>query len=162
MRREAKGSADLNVLLDRINGRSYKAYRDLEGVWHFSEFTLFVDHTQSDPFASPSKLRVRLDSEDALANPTRRMACASWLARAFRKTIHDIRPPRTGTGKGGLISIDAGGAEVLERTAVVFGDGFVEARIELGLPAAGRRILGGEAANLLIDILPRIVARPYL
>ncbi|HIF93741.1 MAG TPA: ATPase [Myxococcales bacterium] len=167
MRREAKGSADLNVLLDRINGRSYKAYRDLEGVWHFSEFTLFVDHTQSDPFASPSKLRVRLDSEttnlpeDALANPTRRMACASWLARAFRKTIHDIRPPRTGTGKGGLISIDAGGAEVLERTAVVFGDGFVEARIELGLPAAGRRILGGEAANLLIDVLPRIVARAW-
>jgi predicted ABC-class ATPase len=45
---------------------------------------------------------------------------------------------------------------------VVFGDGFIEARIELGLPAAGRRILGGEASRLLIDLLPRIVARAWI
>jgi predicted ABC-class ATPase len=168
MKHEGEGSADLNGLLDRIDGHPYKAYRDLEGVWHFSEFTLFIDHVQADPFASPSKLRVRLDAEivnlpeTVLANPARRMACAAWLARAFREAIGDIRPPRTGTGKGGLISIDAGGAEVLERAAVVFGEGFVEARIELGLPAAGRRILGGEASKLLIDFLPRIVARAWI
>ena len=166
--RDENGSADLNALLDRIDGRGYKAYRDLEGVWQFSEFTLFVDHVQADPFASPSKLRIRLDAgtanlpENALANPARRMACAAWLARAFRTAIRDIRPSRTGTGKGGLISIDAGGAEVLERAAVVFGEDFVEARIELGLPAAGRRVLGGEASKLLIDFLPRIVARAWI
>jgi predicted ABC-class ATPase len=173
---QARGSADLNALLDRIDGRSYKAYRDLEGLWQFSEFTLYVDHVQSDPFASPSKFRVRLDAktanlpEGALASSVRRMACATWLARAFRKAIHEIRPPRMGTGKGGLVSIDAGGAEVLERSAVAFGEdsgegsneGFVEARIELGLPAAGRRVLGTEASRLLVDFLPRIVARAWI
>jgi predicted ABC-class ATPase len=162
------GSLELAAALDRIDGRAYQAYRDIEGAWRYSEFLLFIDRVQADPFAPPSKLRVRLDQslvglpKNALANRTRRMASASWLARAFRTAICDIRPPRTGTGKGGLITIDAGGAEVLERTAVVFGDDFVEARIELGLPAAGRRVRGNDASHLLIDLLPRIVARAWI
>lgn len=163
-----RGSADLAATLDRINARGYKAYRDIEGEWRYAEFVLFVDRVQADPFAAASKLRVRLDRslvelpEDALSNRARRMASASWLARSFRDAIHDVRLPRTGTGKGGLITIDAGGAEVLERTAVVFGEDFVEARIELGLPAVGRRVLGDEASKLLIDLLPRIVAHAFL
>ncbi len=162
------GSAELAATLDRISGRGYKAYRDIEGAWRYAEFTLFVDRVQADPFAAPSKLRVRLDQDliglpgTALANRTRRMASAAWLARAFRDAIQLVRPPRTGTGKGGLITIDAGGAEVLERTAVVFGDDFVEARIELGLPAAGRRVLGAEAARLLLELLPKIVTRAWI
>jgi len=162
------GSAELATTLDRINGRGYKAYRDIEGGWRYSEFVLYVDRVQADPFATPSKLRVRLEQDlvglpkNALANRVRRMATAAWFARAFREAIRGIRPPRMGTGKGGLITIDAGGAEVLERTAVVFGETFIEARIELGLPAAGRRVLGGEASRLLIDILPKIVARAWI
>jgi predicted ABC-class ATPase len=163
-----RGSVELAATLDRINGRGYKAYRDIEGAWRYSEFLLFVDRVQADPFAAPSKLRVRLDQslvglpKNALTNRTRRMASACWLARAFREAIRELRPARTGTGKGGLITIDAGGAEVLERTAVVFGDDFVEARFELGLPASGRRVLGNDASRLLIDHLPRIVARAWI
>jgi predicted ABC-class ATPase len=162
------GSVVLAETLERIDGRGYKAYRDIEGSWQFSEFLLFVDRVQSDPFAAASKFRVRVDfdsvalPEQALANRVRRMATASWLARAFRRAIDDVHPERIGTGKGGLISIDAGGAEVLERTAVVFGESFVEARIEIGLPAAGRRALGREAARLLVEILPRIVALAWI
>ena len=162
------GSVELAETLERIDGRGYKAYRDIEGGWQFSEFLLFVDRVQSDPFAAASKFRVRVDidsvalPEQALANRVRRMATASWLARAFRRVIDEVRPRRVGTGKGGLISIDAGGAEVLERTAVVFGESFVEARIEIGLPAAGRRALGREAARLLVEILPRIVALAWI
>ncbi len=163
-----RGSRELTTVLDRIDGRGYKAYRDIEGGWSFAEFELHVDRVQSDPFASPSKMRVRVVLDDldlpgdALANPVRRIATASWLARAFRSAIDSDRPPRSGTGKGGLLLIDAGGPEVLERTAVVFGDAFVEARIEIGLPAAGRRVLGRKARELLIDRLPRIVARAWL
>jgi len=54
------------------------------------------------------------------------------------------------------------GPEVLERTAVVFGDEWVEARIEVGLPAAGRRVMGREAARLLVETLPAITRRALL
>lgn len=64
-----------------------------------------------------------------------------------------------GSGTSGLIEIDAGGQEVLERTAVRIHDEWVEARIEVGLPAAGRRVLGQQAAGLLLDALPRIAER---
>ena len=160
--------AELAETLDRLDGRGYKAYRNIEGGWQFPAFQLFVDRVQSDPFAAPSKLRVRVDLDqadlprDARANRVRKIASASWLARAFRRAIHELRPPRIGTGKGGLISIDAGGPEVLERTAVIFGESFVEARIEVGLPAAGRRALGHDAAELLVNLLPRIVALAWI
>ena len=63
---------------------------------------------------------------------------------------------RRGTGKSGLILIDAGGQEVLERTACrVFPDR-VELRLSVGLPAAGRTILGDEAIDLLVETLPAV------
>ncbi len=162
------GSADLAATLERLEGKSYKTYREIEGAWSFAEFVLFVDRVQSDPFAAPSKLRVRVDldvaclPESIFGQRVRENAAASWLARAFRSAIHRAGPPRTGTGKGGLVSIDAGGPEVLERTAVVFGEGWVEARIEVGLPAAGRRVLGRKASDLLIEVLPRIVMQAWI
>jgi predicted ABC-class ATPase len=163
-----RGSRELATALERIDGRGYKSYRDIEGAWRLDELDLFVDRVQSDPFASPSKLRARIDLEstalprDALANPTRRRAAASWLARAVRSAIDAERPPRLGTGNGGRVTIDAGGPEVLERTAVLLGADFVEARIEVGLPAQGRRALGRAASRLLVEILPRIVRSAWL
>ena len=52
--------------------------------------------------------------------------------------------------------MDAGGQEVLERSAVALGDDWVELRLEVGLPAAGRRVLGRQAEALLLGDLPRI------
>ncbi len=162
------GSAALAAHLDRIDGKGYKAYRDIEGPWDFADFTLFIDRVQSDPFATPSKLRIRVELElaalptSALDNRVRAIAAASWLARRFDRSIHEHPTPRVGTGHGGLIAIDAGGPEVLERTAVVFGDDWVEARVEVGLPAAGRRVMGREAARLLVETLPAIARRALL
>jgi predicted ABC-class ATPase len=161
-------SIELARCLDRIDGRGYKAYRDIESAWQFADFELHIDRVQSDPFAAPSKMRVRVPLEVAdlpesgFTNRARQVACASFLARRFREAIRDASPKRSGTGKSGLVSIDAGGPEVLERTAVVFGRNFVEARIEIGLPAAGRRVLGRAAAALLIEALPRIVERAWI
>ena len=45
------GSIELAAELDRIDGRGYKAYRDIEGAWQFSDFELHIDRVQSDPFA---------------------------------------------------------------------------------------------------------------
>ena len=167
-RREViRGGSDLAGACHRLDGRGYPAYRDLEGEWSVGNgITVFVDRVARDPFAPPSPLRVRLDGTAAgfphglFSNRVRRMALADFLARQFQGAIPRSRSS-AGSGHSGRIRIDAGGQETLERTAIrIAGDrdgpGFVEARVEVGLPAAGRRILGHRAADLLTGELPRI------
>ncbi|NRA07497.1 MAG: ABC-ATPase domain-containing protein [Myxococcales bacterium] len=151
--------------LRRIDGRGYKAYRDIRGGYQFEDAELHVDHVQGDPFAAPSRLRVRIPLErtglpdDLLGRPVARMALCDLLARRVHEAIGRGGGGRRGSGKSGIISVDAGGQEVLARSAVVLGGDFAEVRLQVGLPAAGRRVLGREAEALLIDDLPRISAR---
>jgi predicted ABC-class ATPase len=148
--------------LRRIDGKGYKAYRDIRGAHRFDFFDLHVDRVQSDPFAAPSKLRLRVPMEEAAlprslhSSRVRRVALADYLARRVRDAIRRATGGRSGSGKSGLVHIDAGGQEVLERTAIVITDAFVEARIEVGLPAAGRRVRGRQAEALLCEALPEI------
>ena len=83
------GSAgELRNELRRIDGRGYKAYKDLRGTWQLDGATLFIDHVQGDPFAAPSRMRLRVDATAAgwpgslLANRERRIAFEDFLARA--------------------------------------------------------------------------------
>ncbi len=153
----------LRGILQRINGKGYKAYKDLSGGFRFRTHALFVDHVQGDPFASPSKIRVRVAMSQAGFPPdlyrsaVRRLALEDFLARAVREAIRRFARGSRGMGKSGLISIDAGGQEVLQRTAVVVRSEWVEARLQIGLPARGRTILGREAETMLCQELPRIV-----
>ncbi|MDE0885860.1 MAG: ABC-ATPase domain-containing protein [Myxococcota bacterium] len=169
----------LETILDRIDGRGYKSYSEIRGRFEFERFSLFIDHIQADPFASPSKLRLRIPAREAqlpealTAPGIRRIALADFLARALQKAIQggDRKQPGPGTsprhaprgargpgsGKSGRIFIDVGGQEILERSAVKIHPDWVEARIELGLPAAGRRILAREARHVLTHRLPEIV-----
>ena len=149
--------------LRRIDGRGYKAYKELTGHYRFPDWALYVDHVQGDPFAAPSKMRLRVPQDVAklptslFDNRVRRVALQDFLAREVRDAIPS--GPRRGTGKSGLVTIDAGAQEVLERTALVVTDDWVEARIEVGLPGAGRTILGKEAESILMHQLPAIVSR---
>lgn len=159
------GHAALSDLLDRIDRRSYRAYKDIAGAYDLGDCQLFVDHVQGDPFAAPSKLRLRVPERVAALppelfdSPVRRLAFSDFLARSVRRAIHRIAGGGRGSGKSGQISIDAGGQEVLERTAVVLTESWVEARITVGLPARGRSVLGREAQAILLDELPEIAAR---
>jgi predicted ABC-class ATPase len=156
---------ELARTLQRIDGRGYRSYKDLRGSYCFPEFELFIDHVQGDPFAAASKLRLRVpmpvaELPEALhATKIRRIALQDFLSRRIRDAIH-ARGRRvesnSGSGKSGRISIDAGGQEVLERSAVVLHPEWVEARLEVGLPAAGRRVLGGQAISLLTDAVPEV------
>ena len=154
---------DLRQILDRIEGRGYPAYKEIRGRWSFGDFTLSVDHVQGDPFAAPSRLRLELPPETAgldpwiLERPARREGAAAWLARAFADGVR-ARPGGAGSGKSGRIQMASPGQLVLPQTAVRAGeDGAVEARFTLGLPARGRRILGGRAGDLLCDDVPGLV-----
>ena len=156
---------DLRTILARIDGRGYKAYKDLQDAYAFPWFTLFIDHVQGDPFASPSKIRVRVPvavaglPTDLFPNRVRRVALQDFLIREVSHAIHARCQGNRGIGKSGLVAIDAGGQEVLERTAMVVAPEWVEARLSLGLPAQGRTILGRQAEAMLCRELPEIAER---
>jgi predicted ABC-class ATPase len=56
-----KKSALLKETLLRLDGKGYKAYKEIRDSYAFPGFWLSVDHVQGDPFASPSRIRVRVE-----------------------------------------------------------------------------------------------------
>jgi len=155
----------LRGLLHRIDGRGYKAYKDVQGSYDFDGGTLYIDHVQGDPFAAPSKVRVRVPMQvaalpaDLFGNRVRRLALEDFLARQVHCAVGRVAEGRRGSGKSGLITIDAGRQEVIERTAVVLTDDWVEARMQVGLPAQGRRVMGRQAVEMLCGELPEIAQK---
>lgn len=160
---EMRDREGLRGVLKGLEGRGYPGYRAIRGRWDFPGFVLHVDHVQGDPFAAPSRLRVELSPAQAglpreeCAPRSRAEGVADLLARGFAHVAGQGRG--RGSGGSGRIRMEAPGQQVLSRTAVrVAPDGSVEARFTVGLPARGRRILGREAAELLCDEVPRLVA----
>ena len=148
-------SADaLRSTLINLDGRGYRAYKDLQGQSiAYERFELRVDHVQGDPFAAPSRLRAVIPltetglPDSALASSARRRACRDFLARMFRAAAADESD----------LSIDAGGQTVLDRTACLLGANSLELRFRAELPGRGRRILGRRAAELLCATLVQII-----
>ncbi len=143
--------------LIRIDGRPYGQYRDLRGRrYPLGRCALRFDHVQGDPFAAPSRLRVDLPAalmglpDWARSGRDARRATADYLQRALHPALSRFSRG-AGSGTSGLLEISPAGQEVLERTGVVVdADGSVRVRLYAGLPAAGRRILGRAAADLLV------------
>jgi predicted ABC-class ATPase len=160
------GENDLRALLRRIDGRGYESYQEIRGAFALPGCELFVDRVQADPFASPSRVRLRVPMQRAALpaelreGRVRRLGLAGFLARQLRSVLAEAGTGRRlGSGHSGLVTIDAGGQQVLERTAIRLADDFVEARLSVGLPAAGRRVLGREAEALLCELLPEAARR---
>ncbi len=154
---------DLKNLLKHLDGRGYKAYKDLQGDYLFPDFILFIDYVQGDPFASPSRLRARVPAERAgfprelYDKREGRIALEDFLIRCFAQAIEKRVRGRRGTGKSGQILIDCGGQEILERSAMVIDNDYVEARFSVGLPARGRTILGKDAEEIFCREIPQLV-----
>jgi predicted ABC-class ATPase len=157
-----KQGKELHKILQRIDGRSYKAYNDIKGIYNFDYFTLHIEHVQRDPFAGPSLLRVIVDEgaefpPEMVSTEDRRIVVSDFIARVFNESIRKHGRIRGGSGKSGVIQIDSGGQEVLLRSCVNITKHELEIRFSMGLPARGRRIMGLEASRLLIEVLPLIV-----
>ena len=158
---------NLKSTLLRLDGASYKAYKDIQGSYQFPDFTLIIDRVQGDPFAAPSNLRVKIPQSIAefpqqlYQSKSREVALRDYLTRQFDRAANQISSHR-GTGKSGLIAITRYGQEVLERTAVFIDDNYLEVRFVVGLPARGRRILGRQAAEMLCEDIPDLVTQALL
>ena len=166
---------DLRRTLRRIDGKGYKAYKDIKGCYRFDRFTFCIDHVQGDPFAAPSRVHIEVDAETAgfprwtyeppapKAAPergprSREIAARDYITRCFAQAARRISAGHRGTGKGGIIEIDRPGQEVLERTSAFIGEKGVEIRFFAGLPAFGRKIAGHHAEAMLLEEVPEIVA----
>jgi predicted ABC-class ATPase len=157
----------LDSLLRRLDGNNYKAYRDTKGSYQFPLHTLFIDHIQGDPFAAPSKVRVRISHSVAkfpvqlYNSPSRKIALEDYLTRAFGYFAGEISTNR-GTGKSGLITIAKTGQEILQRDSVLIDQEGIEVRFFVGFPARGRNILGYQAVAVLCEDIPLIVEKSLL
>lgn len=143
--------------LRRIDGRGYKAYKDVRGRYAADGFLLAIDHVQGDPFADPSRVRVLVPAETSRlpewtrSTPQRRVTTADFLNRAFADALDEYARP-AGSGNSGQLRVLRPGQAVLERSSVIVrSEGEVEARFQVGLPASGRRVLGREAVRLFSE-----------
>ena len=149
----------LRAILKGIDGRGYGAYKELGGQrFAFDVFTLNIDHVQGDPFASPSRVHVRVPQRMArfpvhlFESRSREIALRDWILRAWIGALRKVA-----TRDGGMKPATLPGQEVLERSAVLVDEESVEVRFLVGLPAAGRRVLGRETEDILVRRLPEAV-----
>ncbi len=157
-----KDIGELLARLRALDGRGYKAYKELEGPYRDGPLRFSLDHAQGDPFADPSRVSVELRPADAgfpdwaWRSRDRRRATADYLNRElFRAACRAGRPG--GSGRSGEIQVLRPGQAVLDRSSLeVDGDGAVRARFRIGLPARGRRILGRAAAQLVSSSLEAV------
>lgn len=157
-----KSSSNLKSLLKNIDHKGYPAYKNTQGEYDFQSYILSIDHVQGDPFASPSKLSIRVSGKTAgfpkshFNTSFKRIALQDHLTRLFGKTLEKFNFKAKGSGKSGLISISHCGQEVLERTACIINpaNGDVTVHFEVGFPANGRSINSRELEKILFTFLP--------
>ncbi|KAI0714500.1 hypothetical protein C8Q76DRAFT_767842 [Earliella scabrosa] len=173
-RTSGRSAEDLLRVVRALGGRAYPAYRDIveTGV----SLRLIVDHVQGDAYAPPSKLRIRVGHAVACFPPSlyenrvRRTALCDYIAREVCARLERVPAQARAGGqggwageKGGEVSVDRPGQEVLERSSVVITpaekedeEGGVELRFCVSLPAQGRTILGDAAHGIFAKTVPMI------
>ncbi|MBU3216337.1 ABC-ATPase domain-containing protein [Clostridium estertheticum] len=163
-----KSSQVLKMEIDKIDGKSYRLYKNLEGEYDFGSFVLFIDHVQGDPFASPSRIRVIVDQniskfpKEIFDNKIKNIAVADFLTREFHYNINKCSEKVFGSGKSGLIAISKCPQEILDRTSIIIDENKIEARFYVGFPARGRSVLARELEKILYNVIPNIVEKTLI
>ncbi|MCR5774036.1 MAG: ABC-ATPase domain-containing protein [Lachnospiraceae bacterium] len=165
-----KSDKDLKKLLSDIDRKGYPAYKQTKGAYRFKGYILSIDHVQGDPFASPSKVSIRIDGSyagfpsDHYDRPHRRIALQDLLMRRFAAASGRAGRGDSGSGKSGLIISSRPGQEILERTGcrIETGNGDVIFRMEMGFPAFGRSINAKGLIDMLYERLPELVEKALI
>ncbi len=156
------GETRLEKLLLRLDGRGYKRYKLLQGKsFKVKFFTVTFTKVQGDPFAPPSIVEILLKAEEhgfpkRLLEGEAATPSSDFLARQLYKECRRLRR-KLGTGNSGFLGVPKPSPCILRRSCVEPCNGDVVARIYVGLPARGRRILGRAACTLLLETLPKVV-----
>ncbi|KAJ1973232.1 hypothetical protein H4R35_004224 [Dimargaris xerosporica] len=160
-----------------LDGQSYGQYKSLLGRHPFPTYDLYVDYVQSDPYAPPSHIRLRVNQAVAkfpsllYSSTIRHTALCDYITRRVFQFLSGRGMGAHGNNgggrdfwavKGAKLTIDPPGQQVLERTSVDITDDYVEARMSVRLPARGRSIVANEAHRALIKVLPALVTDTLL
>lgn len=162
-----KTAAELKQLVTRIDHKSYPAYKETKGVYQFPGYLLSIDHVQGDPFASPSKISIRVKGkmagfpEELYQTKWQKIALEDFLIRQFGQHCTRFGFQAKGSGKSGMIFISRCGQEVLERSAawIEAKTGDILIRLEVGFPANGRTINAREWIRIFFEFLPQCVEK---
>lgn len=163
-----KNSQILKKDLDRIDGKSYRLYKELEGQYDFENYVLSIDHVQGDPFASPSRIRIIVKQniakfpKELFDNKNKNIAVADYLTREFYLNINRCSERVFGSGKSGLIAISKCPQEILNRTSIIINEQEIEARFYVGFPARGRSVLAKELEKILYSVIPNLVDKSLI
>jgi predicted ABC-class ATPase len=162
MENSIKNIDDLRRVLISLDGQRIGAYRELTGEYDYGDFVLTVEYIPDDPSKQSARMRTRVSLDtakfprDVFNTRSREIGARDFLIRAISSTASRFVKPIAGI-KGGKLTIDRLGQEILENTALVLGNEFIEARFSVDLPLKKERIPGPQAANLFIDTIPRII-----
>ncbi len=157
----------LQQTLIKLDGAPYPAYKDLAKTYDFPQFQLTFTRFQSDPFASPSSITLKIPhrvsqfSDSLRRSPAQCLGLRDYLARCLGREAANLSQ-NSGSGNSGRIQVAKLGQEVLDRTVVLARENEWEVRLSVGLPAKGRRIDGRSAVTLLCEQLPQLVERCLL
>ncbi|KAJ3329336.1 hypothetical protein HDU76_008108 [Blyttiomyces sp. JEL0837] len=147
---------DLPSTLTSLNGQQYGRLKSLHGQYQTQNgMSLYIDYVQSDPFAPPSKIRVRVPQVLAMfPADLYRTPIRALISALHKQGLHVAnRGSGWSGGKGGDFDMDKPGQQVLQRTALIINSTFVEARLSFNFPAQGRSIMGRQAAQLLGEMI---------
>ncbi len=149
--------APIERILRRLDGRGYKAYKELLGAsQEVDGLTLRIVRVQGDPFAPPSvvKAETRIEApRSALGEP---VALADWIHRRLYGALRSVSG-KLGEGRSGYLGVPRPGPIMIRRSAVEIRGHRVTLRVWAGLPSRRRRIDSTAAYELLLKRLPKAI-----
>ncbi len=155
-------------ILQKIDQKGYKAYKEIKGTYLFPTYLLHIDYVQGDPFASPSKVRISIPLTEVAIKKEwckkryRRVRCEDTVARRIGSHLNKKRSNVRGAGKSGHILFDAPKQKIIERSAVMIDEEELIVCLSVVLPANGRRIAARDAEALFCSYIPEIIERAIL
>ncbi len=144
----------LSSTLRKIDGQSYKRYRELLGKREkIKNLELSFIRVQGDPFATPSVLKITAPFTSSYPfAPVEDYIYRRLHSALSKESMH-------GEGHSGFLGIPRASHAMLRRTGVRIENGKIEMRIWFGLPARRRRVIGDMAEELLFLRVPRAVEK---
>ncbi|AEM38129.1 ABC transporter, ATPase, predicted [Pyrolobus fumarii 1A] len=148
---------DVLTLLERLERRGYKAYREKLSRLEFTVPCGIARFTrvQGDPYAPPSVLEVRGRLHLKGLASRYPVATADYAYRFLRSRLARLSRKR-GSGHSGYLGLPKPSNAMIRRSGFEVHQDYFIARFWFGLPARGRRILGYEAARMLEDSIDAV------
>ena len=146
-----------------MDGKGYKAYKTLQDqTFSFGLFQLKFEHVQGDPFASPTRLSIKIElpsagfSRSHYSTPLKRLALEDHLLREVSRHVQCCQGKVKGSGRSGEVAVQSPGQKIIRRSGVQIKHDSLVLILFAGLPGDGRRVMAKECVRFLSDILPSV------